>query len=155
MAKNRKIIKNTNNYNKINKMNSEWWEIFFNGTFDKFKQTLKIIIILSLISRIIICLIVSFEVGSQAHHLELLSIKILMLFILEKIKKKSIMFKKILLYAAIEILNFVYKYFSFSAHQDEYVMYCILSTVYSVLFQTSIFQNSSHTGIIVFKHIYL
>ena len=65
------------------------------------------------------------------------------------------MIKKICLYTVIEILNFVYKYFSFSAHQDEYVMYCMLSTVFCVLFQTSIFQNSLHTGIIVFKHIYI
>ena len=139
----------------MNKSNSEWWDSYFGGIFDRYRYTLKIVIILSFISRIIICLLLSFDVGSQAHHIELLFIKVFLYFLLKKAGERSIMFKKILLFSVIEVLNFVYRYFSFSTHQEEFAMYCILSTVFIILFQTSIFQNNFHTGIIALKHIYL
>ena len=85
----------------------------------------------------------------------MLFVIVLFVVLLEILKNKSLGIKKIILYAMLEYLNFIFKYFSVYVHQNEYILYCITSTIFTILFQTSIFQNEYHIVLIVIKHLSL
>ena len=55
----------------------------------------------------------------------------------------------------LEYLNIIFKYYSIYVYQNEYILYCITSTIFTILFQTSVFQNEFHVILIIIKHISL
>ena len=136
-------------------MNCEWWDTFFNGMYSSFQKTLKLLILVSTLLRILTGFSITFEVAFKSPQLELLFVKLLLLLILEILENKPIIMKKFALYSVLEVLNFFYKYLSVYVYQGEVIMLCMVSTIFTALFQSSIFQNSYHIGFIVIKHTIL
>ena len=136
-------------------MNSEWWDMFFNDLYNRFKIALIILVSISGITRVITSAITSFEAAFKTVNFEGFFASIFLILVLEFLKNKSIGIKKIVLYIILEFLNFVFKYYSVHIYQNEYVLYCLTSTIFTILFQTSIFQNHYHVILIVIKHLCL
>ena len=136
-------------------MNSEWWDTFFHDVFASSKNALATVLKIAIAVRIFVCLAVSFEAGLGSPQIEMVIGKFIMYCILKSCENKSVMTKKIAAYAVIEMMNLFYKYLAVCVYQGESTLYCMCSTIFTVLFQTSIFQSDYHALIIIFKHISL
>ena len=51
-------------------MNSEWWDIFFNDIYSRFRRILTNLVHVSVISRIIICITISYQHSLKSPQLE-------------------------------------------------------------------------------------
>ena len=111
--------------------------------------------IISITVRFFACFLISFEACFAFHQLKGMILFILLIIILQLLENKPIIIKKILLYAVLESINFLFKYYSVYLYQGENILYCLGSSTFTILFQTSIFQNEFLTIIIVIKHICL
>ena len=122
-------------------MNSEWWDSFFQDLYNRLTNTLAIVLTFCVSLRVFMCICISFEIGLGSPQIEMTMIKVLLVCLLKFCENKSVMTKKITLYTAIEIMNVFYKYLSVCVYQGESILYCTCSTIFTVLFQTSIFQS--------------
>ena len=136
-------------------MNSEWWDNFFHDLYNRLKTTLALVLAFSVSVRVFMSLSISLEIGFGSPQIEMIVIKGLLVFLVKVCENKSVMTKKLILYMTIEVMNVFYKYLSVYVYQGETVLYCLCSTIYTILFQTSIFQSDYFSWIIVFKHISL
>ena len=114
-----------------------------------------ILIVLSTIVRVIVWIRISFDIAFQSSHIAVIIALSLLVLILELLKNRSEVLKKFMIYATLEYLNVVLRYFSIYIHRGDSVLYCLTSTIFTILFQTSIFQNEYHVALIVIKHISL
>ena len=145
-------------------MSSEYFDRFFAGTYSKVKSILKVFIISTLAFKVLLSCLVSSDMIFESFQMQLFLSKILFVFILELFEKKakwifigknSTTVKKFNLYAILEILNFFYKSFSLYYYQDEAILCCIISTIFTMLFQARIFENSFNTSLVMIKHIFI
>ena len=136
-------------------MSSEYFDRFFAGTYSKVKSILKVFIISTLAFKVLLSCLVSSDMIFESFQMQLFLSKILFVFILELFEKKSTTVKKFTLYAILEILNFFYKSFSLYYYQDEAILCCIISTIFTMLFQARIFENSFNTSLVMIKHIFI
>ena len=113
------------------------------------------LVLVSLILRILSGFLIAFEQAFQSPQIELIFAEFLILWALKSLENQSTVIKKCALYTALEVLNIFYKYLSVYAYQDEVVIFCLASTILTILFQSSIFQNSYHISFIVIKHVAL
>ena len=116
---------------------------------------LKLLVLVSLILRILSGFLISFKLAFKSPQIELILAKFLILWTLKLLENQSTTTKKFALYAVLEVLNIFYKYLAVYAYQGEVMIFCLVSTIFTVLFQSSIFQNSYHISFIVIKHVAL
>ena len=92
-------------------MDSEWWDRDVDGVYKRVKTMLKVIMFISISSRVLTATFISLEAAYETSNIGL-PLGILILAMIEAAEKKSMFAKKIALYIAFEFLNFLYKYLS-------------------------------------------
>ena len=110
---------------------------------------------ISIISKIITSVTISFDAAFKSPQNEASALYILLIILLEVIEKKSVTLKKVILFIILELINCIFKYFSVYIFQGEIILLCTASTIMTISFQTSIFQNEYLTIIIIIKHLWI
>jgi signal transduction histidine kinase/CheY-like chemotaxis protein len=133
-------------------MKSDWWDIEFDETYNRFRRIFCIIMIISITTRTIFSFAFGFELIFGSPQLELNIAILSYLALMKFIENFNPSVKKIVFYFAIESLNALLKFITIK--HDE--MLCSLhSTLLTILFQTNIFKSTYWIALVVIKHLLL
>ncbi|OMJ95618.1 hypothetical protein SteCoe_858 [Stentor coeruleus] len=135
-------------------MRSEWWNEFFNQSYERLRVSFTMIICLQMISIIAQSIIFSVQLALSPANIEQILIALLAKTCLHLIKSTSIVSKKVGLYFTIEAINISLKVCS-NNHRAYFLVNLSESTAITMYFQTSIFQNAWPNILIAVKHLAL
>lgn len=135
-------------------MRSEWWNEFFDLSFERLRVSFTTIICLQMFNLIVQSIIFSVQLAISPANIEQMLIALSAKVLLYLLQKTSLVSKKIGLYLTIEAINVSLKICS-NNHRTHFLINLSESTAITMYFQTSIFQNAWPNILISIKHIAL
>ena len=136
-------------------MESEWWDQHFESSYNRFCTIFNLIILISFFLRLIVSLFSSMENafgGTELFKFLFISMIPLTLHLLKSTNKAL---KKLFMYSLLEVLNLALKFYSETCEKDEAILFCLESTLLTLLFQSNIFKSLFVNIIISIKHVCL
>lgn len=136
-------------------MKSKWWNSSFTTSYDTFIKSFRLILVISFCMRMLTTILYSYEKafgdGELFKFMLMLTINILALFFRNFDNK----IKKLVMYSLVEMLNVGLRFHSLETDKSEAILFCLESTLFTLLLQSNIFQSMTINFLIALKHLFL